>query len=275
LGKLGKRLGRKNRGFAMPLYTDNIAIDTVSAVKGWWDTVKAIRTADLTKITDQGARMRTAIRRQLLDQIIGRPLADVLSRTDLGARQLAITTGQDPKQATLPGADFKINYNGKTSYASLPDNWQTTLIVMHCRGIDVVPKLEVKDLTELENILDNNKPILSTGEKVDNASAVKFLGIMKNCNVTVVQKPDPVSGQVADQDQAVKDALAAVSGYTQAPPELANEADDPRVAAVVSSEYAKLPAPVGGGDDGDGGGGDEVSGGDEGGEAGGDPGGSV
>jgi hypothetical protein len=223
----------------MPLYLDGVAKEVVFAVKGWMATVLEVSTADVTKIQDPEQRKEMFLQQQVMHQILSsKSLQEVLAKTNTGALVLAIENGDNLSKVIPPGLKFPVkDEKGRRGFAAPPKEWQASLNLMYCRGLDRVPVLGNKDYTALDTIITNNPVVKSQQEKIKPRDADIFLHIMKNCNVTVVEKNDPVAGDVAKQDQSVRDTMEAIDKSIYGPlPNLAGFESDTRIADVLK-EY--------------------------------------
>lgn len=236
------------------LYRDTIAKETVLAVLGWCQKGLTVRQADLGKLQGD-TRQDMALRKQLIDQLSGKNLEEVLRKTNVGSRVVEEQSGGDPTTVPDPGKKFAVTYadkNGpKKGFAELPREWVTSLVLMYCRGIETVPVVSQTAVAKLDKIVNDNPVIATPSEKLGK-DVDTFLKVMKDdCKVPTeaAQAPEADDGdpdQYEAESQSVGEAFVQLEAVYDIVPDLSGHDLVPEL-EEVHDEYAKLPPPERGG----------------------------
>ena len=226
------------------LYNNTVTKQTLATIKGWGETVEAVRAADLTKIKDPRARLDMAAKKQFLDSIDARTLTQTLSKFYDGALALARVQGKDPTTVKDPGAHFLVTDGTKQGWAKLPPEWERSLTSMYLAGLEQFPKFGKNTVANLDKLMRDN-PIDPTKKDdkfttLDPKEADKFLNEMKACKVPVDLKTSPDKDSLTKQLQLGTESADTLRSQYGKLPDLAGAEGDAEV-KLASSEYGPAP----------------------------------
>jgi hypothetical protein len=228
----------------MTLYLSAITKDTVIALKGWNDAMREITKADARASADMPQR------KQMLTQLAGQPIRDVLAKTAMGSFVLAREAGEDMSKWQAPAPNFDVRDSaGMAAKSDLPKEWQQSLILLYKRGFDNVPVLDKKSTDELNKIVKDNPIAKTVQEALPQKAANSFLTIAMGSKLAEVRYADdkdtkPVADVNKDISQTLRDARSIYGPVTFA------AAQDTllygELPKEMTSEYGPAPALPGG-----------------------------